>query len=75
MCPALAPPSINSIRAPTIDDLRALIIEEGCGFRPARKNTVLLDTKMVDIPSTGRAVPVISNYGYDLPLRTSTFLS
>lgn len=60
----MAPPSITSTRAPTIDDLRALIIEEGCGFRPARKNTVLLDSKMVETPSTGRPVPVISNYGY-----------
>jgi D-amino-acid oxidase len=62
LCPELAPPEIRAVRAPTIDDLRPLVIEEGCGFRPARKGGVRLD---VDWTTNGtRAIPVIFNYGY-----------
>lgn len=61
LCPELVSPEIRAVRAPTIDDIRPLVIEEGCGFRPARKGGVRLD---VDWTTNGtHNIPVVFNYG------------
>ena len=67
LCPELAPPEIRSERAPTIDDLKPLILEEGCGFRPGREGGIRLETERIEVPNAGgRKVPVVHNYGYVL---------
>jgi len=63
--PKLAPPSVRDKREPTVEDLKPLVIEEGCGLRPARKGGIRLECEWVAVPgSEGRVVPVIHNYGY-----------
>lgn len=63
-------------REPTVEDLKPLIVEEGCGFRPARKGGIRLQCEWVAVPgSEGQTVPIIHNYGYDSPLRRKHLLS
>lgn len=61
LCPELVPQEIRDARAPTIDDLRPLIVEEGCGFRPSRKGGIRLDVDW--IASGDKQIPVVFNYG------------
>ncbi|KAF9259599.1 nucleotide-binding domain-containing protein [Marasmius fiardii PR-910] len=62
LCPELAPPEIRAKRTPTIDDVRPIIIEAGCGHRPARKDGIRLE--VVWFQGKDRKVPVITNYGH-----------
>ncbi|KAF9260122.1 nucleotide-binding domain-containing protein [Marasmius fiardii PR-910] len=62
LCPELAPPEIRAKRTPTIDDVRPIIIEAGCGHRPARKEGIRLE--VVWFQGKDRKVPVITNYGH-----------
>ncbi|TFK49360.1 D-amino-acid oxidase [Heliocybe sulcata] len=65
MCPELVPQSIRDQRAPTVEDLVPLVIEEGCGLRPARKGGFRLEVEWY--PSEhgqARKVPVVHNYGH-----------
>jgi len=63
--PELAPPSVRNEREPTVEDLKALIIEEGCGLRPARMGGIRLHSEWVADPgSEGHMVPIIHNYGH-----------
>lgn len=62
LVPELAPPNISS---PTVDDLRPLIIEVGCGLRPAREGGIRLEIGRVASPDKqGKMIPVVFNYGY-----------
>ncbi|KAI0336691.1 D-amino-acid oxidase [Cubamyces sp. BRFM 1775] len=63
LCPELAPPSIRAARPGTIDDLRPLILEEGCGFRPQRKGGIRLDVEWVQGRGEGK-IPMVFNYGH-----------
>ncbi|KIK19629.1 hypothetical protein PISMIDRAFT_107285 [Pisolithus microcarpus 441] len=60
MCPELAPPHILAERMPTVDDLRPLIVDEGCGLRPGRKSGIRLATEWPE----GSKIPVVYNYGH-----------
>ncbi|KAI0251943.1 nucleotide-binding domain-containing protein [Lactifluus subvellereus] len=63
--PQIAPPSVRNEREPTIEDLKPLVIEEGCGLRPARKGGIRLQSEWVNVPGSERLmVPVIHNYGH-----------
>jgi len=62
LCPELAPPEIRAQRAPTVDDLRSIVIEEGCGFRPSRKGGLRLDVDHVE--GVKGKIPVVFNYGH-----------
>ncbi|KAI0084754.1 D-amino-acid oxidase [Irpex rosettiformis] len=62
LCPELASPEIRAERKGVVDDLRPLILEEGCGFRPARKGGVRIEAETLKI--NGREVPIIHNYGH-----------
>ncbi|RDB30565.1 D-amino-acid oxidase [Hypsizygus marmoreus] len=64
MCPELAPPEIREKRTPTIEDVIALIIEEGCGLRPARKGGIRLEVEWLEAGDTGKKVPIVFNYGH-----------
>ncbi|OBZ77747.1 D-amino-acid oxidase [Grifola frondosa] len=63
LCPELAPAEIRAKRAPTVEDLRPLITEEGCGFRPARKGGIKLDVEWIDGKDKNK-VPLVFNYGH-----------
>ncbi len=55
-------------RTPTVEDIRPLILEEGCGFRPARKGGVRLGVDRVE--NGERKIPVVFNYGWVFFLRS-----
>ncbi|KAJ2915167.1 hypothetical protein MD484_g5249, partial [Candolleomyces efflorescens] len=63
-CPDLASPEIRSQREPTIDDVRSLIVAEGCGLRPSREGGIRLEVEWTEgVGGRGR-VPVVHNYGH-----------
>ena len=62
LCPELAPPEIRAHREPVLEDLQSILIEEGCGLRPARKGGIRLEVEWADGPDQ-RKVPVVFNYG------------
>jgi D-amino-acid oxidase len=62
MAPEIAPPEILAQRKPTIDDIRPLIIEEGCGLRPGRIGGIRLEST-TSSGANGVSVPVVFNYG------------
>jgi len=64
LCPEIAPPQIRFERAPTVDDLRPLILEDGCGFRPARKGGIRLDVDWIDSGRGTDRIPMVFNYGH-----------
>ena len=49
-------------REPTVDDLRAIMLEEGCGFRPARKGGIRLEVEWTENGGKER-IPAVHNYG------------
>ncbi|KAG8216514.1 hypothetical protein J3R82DRAFT_6630 [Butyriboletus roseoflavus] len=62
LVPELAPPNVSS---PTVDDLRPLVIEVGCGLRPAREGGIRLEVERVASPDQqGKMVAVVFNYGH-----------
>ncbi|EKM76500.1 hypothetical protein AGABI1DRAFT_78624 [Agaricus bisporus var. burnettii JB137-S8] len=61
--PELAPPEVRRAREPNIEDLLPLVIEDACGFRPARKGGLRLEAQRVRAED-GRSVPLIFNYGH-----------
>ncbi|KAF8837094.1 nucleotide-binding domain-containing protein, partial [Paxillus ammoniavirescens] len=65
----LAPPSIRATREPTIEDLRPLIVDEGCGLRPGRKGGIRLEVEWIDSETSEgqeqrKRIPVVYNYGH-----------
>ncbi|KAG5634939.1 hypothetical protein H0H81_000259 [Sphagnurus paluster] len=66
MCPELAPPEVRALRAPTLDDVLPLVIEEGCGFRPGRTGGIRLDVewRKAGEGKAAKEVPVVFNYGH-----------
>ncbi|KAI9460822.1 hypothetical protein HD554DRAFT_2206826 [Boletus coccyginus] len=63
LCPDLAPPCVRASREPTVADLEALIVDEGCGLRPARIGGIRLEVSSLE-QGGGEKVPVIYNYGH-----------
>lgn len=66
LCPDLAPPDIRAQRAGTVDDLRSLVVEVGCGLRPAREGGLRLEHEWVEA-GKGRKVSLVHNYGCVAP--------
>lgn len=67
IAPEIAPPESRSNgRIPTIDDVKSIMIEAGCGLRPGRKGGIRLDVGKVDWfeENTSRSTPLVFNYGY-----------
>jgi D-amino-acid oxidase len=52
-------------RTPNVEDVRSIMIESGCGLRPARKGGVRLEIGSVEYESGGQntRTPLIFNYG------------
>ncbi len=68
LCPELvtgSPEFADKTSAPSVEDLRPLIIEEGCGLRPARRGGIRLEADWLDVDPVGK-IPVIHHYGYVL---------
>ena len=63
IAPEVAPPQIVAQRQPTIDDIRPLIIEEGCGLRPGRIGGIRLESITLS-GTNSSSVPVVFNYGW-----------
>ncbi|KAJ8582936.1 nucleotide-binding domain-containing protein [Rhizopogon salebrosus TDB-379] len=63
LTPELAPPQARLDREPTVEDLRPIIIEPGCGLRPGRKGGLRIEVEWFDTPTRGK-VPVVYNYGH-----------
>ncbi|KAH8817601.1 D-amino-acid oxidase [Flagelloscypha sp. PMI_526] len=61
LCPELAPPGTKD---PTIQDVLPLVIEEGCGHRPGRKDGIRLETEWFEEVKGGRNIPIVHNYGH-----------
>ncbi|KAI0747061.1 D-amino-acid oxidase [Daedaleopsis nitida] len=64
LCPELVPPEIRAEREGTIEDVRALIVEEGCGFRPQRKGGIRLDVEWAPGREGQGKIPMVFNYGH-----------
>ena len=62
LCPDLASPSVRASREPTVEDLEALIVDEGCGLRPGRKGGIRLEAGSLERGEGGK-IPVVYNYG------------
>ncbi|KAF8156870.1 hypothetical protein B0H34DRAFT_476364 [Crassisporium funariophilum] len=62
ICPELAPAAIRTARAPTVEDLLPIVVEEVCGLRPMRKGGFRIEIERYKM-SNGREVPVVHNYG------------
>ena len=63
ICPELVPPEIREKCEGTIEDVRALIVEEGCGFRPQRKGGLRLDVEWIPGKEGKGKIPMVFNYG------------
>lgn len=61
--PELAPPEVRESRTPTVQDILPIVIEDGCGLRPARKGGIRLEVEWFEVARTGRKIPVVFNYG------------
>ncbi|KAJ8509395.1 hypothetical protein ONZ45_g8437 [Pleurotus djamor] len=64
ICPELAPSEVRAQRAPTIDDIKPIIIEEGCGFRPGRTGGLRLEVEWFEETTDGVKLPIVYNYGH-----------
>ncbi|QRW10502.1 FAD-dependent oxidoreductase [Ceratobasidium sp. AG-Ba] len=63
IAPEIAPPASRANgRTPTVDDVKSIMIEAGCGFRPARKGGIRLETGSVEWE--GGKIPLVFNYGH-----------
>ena len=63
LCPELVPPEVRGNRTPAVEDILPLVIEDGCGLRPARKGGIRLEVEWFEVARTGRKTPVVFNYG------------
>ncbi|KDQ10522.1 hypothetical protein BOTBODRAFT_36218 [Botryobasidium botryosum FD-172 SS1] len=63
-CPDLVPHHLRQNEAePTVQELESLVIETGCGFRPARKEGIRIETDWFE-REDGTRVPMVYNYGH-----------
>ncbi|KAF9069941.1 hypothetical protein BDP27DRAFT_666457 [Rhodocollybia butyracea] len=70
-CPELIPHSEADSQETALERIKSIILEEGCGLRPARHGGIRLETELVDInvafdstESKTKPVPLIHNYGH-----------
>ncbi|KDQ60139.1 hypothetical protein JAAARDRAFT_205162 [Jaapia argillacea MUCL 33604] len=49
----------------SVDDILDLVIEDGCGLRPARKGGVRIEVELFEDAQRNRRVPVVHNYGHE----------
>ncbi|THH09578.1 hypothetical protein EW145_g1927 [Phellinidium pouzarii] len=56
-------PTYTENSHPTPEDIKSIIIEEGCGLRPGRKGGIRLETDILQT-TKGLKVPIVHNYGH-----------
>ena len=59
--PEIAPPEVRKERAPTVEDLLPIVVEDGLGLRPHRKDGIRLEVEWVE--AHGAKAPVVFHYG------------
>ncbi|KAH7332845.1 D-aspartate oxidase [Rhizoctonia solani] len=67
IAPEIAPPaSREGGRKPTVEDVKGIIVEIGCGLRPARKGGIRIEAGSVEWVDAGvkKETPVVFNYGH-----------
>ncbi|CAE6332378.1 unnamed protein product [Rhizoctonia solani] len=67
LAPEIAPASSREGgKKPTVDDVKGIMIESGCGFRPAREGGIRLETGSVEWDDEGvkKQTPLVFNYGH-----------
>ncbi|KAF8670703.1 FAD dependent oxidoreductase [Rhizoctonia solani] len=67
IAPEIAPPfSREGGKTPTAEDVKGIMIESGCGFRPVRKGGIRLETGSVEWVDEGvrKQTPLVFNYGH-----------
>ncbi|CAA7270241.1 unnamed protein product [Cyclocybe aegerita] len=62
LCPELVPPGSRKGGIQEVETLLPLVISEGCGLRPMRKEGLDISTRYID-PPTGKRIPVVHNFG------------
>ncbi|KAJ6469204.1 D-amino-acid oxidase [Mycena vitilis] len=60
--PEIAPPEARQDRAPTIQDLYPIIVEDGLGLRPHRNEGIRIEVEWVE--AHGAKAPVVFHYGH-----------
>lgn len=68
LMPDLLPPDVRKKNsengvADSVADLEALVIEHGCGLRPARKGGIRVE-QGTHTTAAGKIFPVVYNYGW-----------
>lgn len=70
LCPELIPPSevsaTDKSESIDIDLIKPLIIEEGCGLRPAREGGVRIEAEWIElnVVNASKRIPLVHNYGH-----------
>ncbi|KAH7102135.1 D-amino-acid oxidase [Auriculariales sp. MPI-PUGE-AT-0066] len=55
LAPYIAPPEARADgRTPTVEDVKSIIVEHGCGFRPARKGGIRIEREWRELKVTTR---------------------
>ncbi|KAG8702958.1 hypothetical protein FRC09_004438, partial [Ceratobasidium sp. 395] len=63
IAPEIAPPESRANgRTPSVEDVKKIVIETGCGLRPARKGGIRLEVGSVEWE--GGKTPMVFNYGH-----------
>ncbi|KAF8750301.1 FAD dependent oxidoreductase [Rhizoctonia solani] len=64
--PATVDDIISRGKTPTAEDVKGIMIESGCGFRPVRKGGIRLETGSVEWVDEGvrKQTPLVFNYGH-----------
>ncbi|KAJ7634320.1 hypothetical protein B0H17DRAFT_1107591 [Mycena rosella] len=60
--PEIAPPEVRKQRSPTVEDLLPIVVYEGVGFRPGRKDGIRLEVEWIE--ANDAKAPVVFNYGH-----------
>ncbi|KAH7098323.1 D-amino-acid oxidase [Auriculariales sp. MPI-PUGE-AT-0066] len=60
----VAPEAREGGRTPTVEDLKKIIIEHGCGFRPGRTGGIRLEREWREVTGRDKKVAVVHNYGH-----------
>ncbi|KAG9119496.1 hypothetical protein FRC07_005455 [Ceratobasidium sp. 392] len=67
LSPLIAPPESRAgDRTPTVEDVKSIIVESGCGLRPGRKGGIRLERGEIEyLEGEGsKSIPVVYNYGH-----------
>ncbi|KAF9011813.1 hypothetical protein BDQ17DRAFT_1344887 [Cyathus striatus] len=61
--PDIAPPEVRAERAPTVEDILPIIVDDACGFRPGRKDGVRLEVEWFERPKSNKKFLLCTTMG------------